>query len=139
MHDLFSWFRQPIYNKDDFFDSLSCNSRDHDSQSGRLRYSEQIKIDTEVMWNLRLGLTYIIFGGIMFNSFADLWCRHLVTLRGIVVAGGVVVHGAVVVDVLVVVIMEGGTVMEEEEGGVACPVVIRWRQQLVFGLSCGGT
>ncbi|KAK7279577.1 hypothetical protein RJT34_24630 [Clitoria ternatea] len=37
----------PVYNKDDFFDSLSCNALDHDSQNGRIRYSEQIKIDTE--------------------------------------------------------------------------------------------
>ncbi|MED6122196.1 hypothetical protein PIB30_117297 [Stylosanthes scabra] len=36
-----------VYNKDDFFDTLSCNSLDHDSQNGRVRYSEQIKIDTE--------------------------------------------------------------------------------------------
>ncbi|KAK7343891.1 hypothetical protein VNO77_12993 [Canavalia gladiata] len=38
---------KPVYNKDDFFDSLSCNALDHDSQNGRIRYSEQIKIDTE--------------------------------------------------------------------------------------------
>ncbi|KAK7407019.1 hypothetical protein VNO78_08659 [Psophocarpus tetragonolobus] len=38
---------KPIYNKDDFFDSLSSNVHDNASQSGRTRYSEQIKIDTE--------------------------------------------------------------------------------------------
>ncbi|KAF7808942.1 protein decapping 5-like [Senna tora] len=38
---------EPVYNKDDFFDSLSCNALDRDSQNGRTRYSEQIKIDTE--------------------------------------------------------------------------------------------
>nr|KYP53027.1 Protein LSM14 isogeny B [Cajanus cajan] len=38
---------KPVYNKDDFFDSLSCHALDHDSQNGRIRYSEQIKIDTE--------------------------------------------------------------------------------------------
>ncbi|XP_054809981.1 protein decapping 5-like [Prosopis cineraria] len=36
-----------VYNKDDFFDTLSCNSLDHDQHNGRTRYSEQIKIDTE--------------------------------------------------------------------------------------------
>ncbi|KAM2330215.1 hypothetical protein ACFX1X_021077 [Malus domestica] len=37
---------KPVYNKDDFFDTISCNSMSHD-QNGRTRYSEQIKIDTE--------------------------------------------------------------------------------------------
>ncbi|XP_009336641.2 protein decapping 5 isoform X2 [Pyrus x bretschneideri] len=37
---------KPVYNKDDFFDTISCNSTSHD-QNGRTRYSEQIKIDTE--------------------------------------------------------------------------------------------
>lgn len=43
---------QPIYNKDDFFDSLSCNALDHDSHNGRTRFSEQMKIDTEVKYPL---------------------------------------------------------------------------------------
>ncbi|CAL0321264.1 unnamed protein product [Lupinus luteus] len=38
---------KPVYRKDDFFDSLSSNTLDRDSQNGRIRYSEQIKIDTE--------------------------------------------------------------------------------------------
>ncbi|KMT08444.1 hypothetical protein BVRB_6g141210 [Beta vulgaris subsp. vulgaris] len=38
---------KPIYNKDDFFDTLSCNTLDHDSQNGRTRFSEQLKIDAE--------------------------------------------------------------------------------------------
>ncbi|KAE8648620.1 protein decapping 5 isoform X2 [Cucumis sativus] len=36
-----------LYNKDDFFDSLSYNAIDNDPQNGRTRYSEQVKIDTE--------------------------------------------------------------------------------------------
>ncbi|KAL6969794.1 hypothetical protein U1Q18_029507 [Sarracenia purpurea var. burkii] len=38
---------KPTYNKDDFFDSLSCNALDRESNKGRIRFSEQIKIDTE--------------------------------------------------------------------------------------------
>lgn len=73
---ILSCFLQPIYNKDDFFDSLSSNVHDNAPQNGRTRYSEQIKIDTEVC---------SIFHGsfiweTIFNSCADLWCRHLVIL-----------------------------------------------------------
>ncbi|ESW25317.1 hypothetical protein PHAVU_003G025600 [Phaseolus vulgaris] len=38
---------KPMYNKDDFFDSLSSNVHDNTSRNGRTRYSEQVKIDTE--------------------------------------------------------------------------------------------
>ncbi|KAF9595304.1 hypothetical protein IFM89_038456 [Coptis chinensis] len=38
---------KPVYVKDDFFDTLSCNALDHGSRGGRTRFSEQMKIDTE--------------------------------------------------------------------------------------------
>ncbi|KAJ9163403.1 hypothetical protein P3X46_023073 [Hevea brasiliensis] len=40
---------KPLYNKDDFFDTLSCNALDQDYQNGRTKFSEQLKIDTEVL------------------------------------------------------------------------------------------
>ncbi|KAL7260591.1 hypothetical protein ACSBR1_006285 [Camellia fascicularis] len=45
--ELVKFEMKPNYNKDDFFDSLSCNALDHDSNNGRTRFSEQMKIDTE--------------------------------------------------------------------------------------------
>ncbi|XP_022759228.1 protein decapping 5-like isoform X2 [Durio zibethinus] len=38
---------KPVYVKDDFFDSLSCDSLDGGSRDGRARFSEQMKRDTE--------------------------------------------------------------------------------------------
>ncbi|KAJ6768616.1 PROTEIN DECAPPING 5-LIKE [Salix koriyanagi] len=38
---------EPVYNKDDFFDTISCNAFDNESQNGRTRFSEQMKLDTE--------------------------------------------------------------------------------------------
>ncbi|XP_073140838.1 protein decapping 5-like [Henckelia pumila] len=38
---------KPVYNKDDFFDTLSCDTLGNDSNHGRTRYSEQMRLDTE--------------------------------------------------------------------------------------------
>ncbi|CAJ1932235.1 unnamed protein product [Sphenostylis stenocarpa] len=46
-NDLSNFDVKPIYNKDDFFDSLSSNVHDNASRNGKTRYSEQVKIDTE--------------------------------------------------------------------------------------------
>ncbi|KAI5678694.1 hypothetical protein M9H77_09644 [Catharanthus roseus] len=38
---------KPIYDKDNFFDSISSNAADNDQTNGRTRFSEQMKIDAE--------------------------------------------------------------------------------------------
>lgn len=45
---------QPVYVKDDFFDSLSCDSLGGGSRNGRTRFSEQMRRDTEVLYSIAL-------------------------------------------------------------------------------------
>ena len=53
---LFSWLLflllvlQPVYVKDDFFDSLSCDALDRGSRNGRTKFSEQLRKDSEVFF-----------------------------------------------------------------------------------------
>ncbi|KAF7133517.1 hypothetical protein RHSIM_Rhsim09G0113800 [Rhododendron simsii] len=88
----------PVYNKDDFFDTLSCNALDQASNNGRTRFSEQMKIDTEV----RLHLV----------SFQDIEAAE--------VGGGL----AVVVVVLGAIIMEGVMAIWGGDVVEACPLVL---------------
>ena len=39
---------QPVYVKDDFFDSISCGALDGGSRNGRARFSQQSTRDTNV-------------------------------------------------------------------------------------------
>ncbi|XP_074308276.1 protein decapping 5-like isoform X2 [Silene latifolia] len=39
--------KKTVYQKDDFFDTLSCNALDRESRNGRPRFSEQMRLDTE--------------------------------------------------------------------------------------------
>jgi protein LSM14 len=39
---------QPVYVKDDFFDSLSCDALDRESRNGRTKFSDQLRKDSEV-------------------------------------------------------------------------------------------
>lgn len=50
---------QPVYVKDDFFDSLSCDALDREEgRAERTKFSEQRKIDTEVVLQFSLLLSY---------------------------------------------------------------------------------
>lgn len=40
-------FMQPAYNKDEFFDTISCNSLNRGGRNGH-RFSERMKMDSEV-------------------------------------------------------------------------------------------
>ncbi|KAJ0098318.1 hypothetical protein Patl1_22013 [Pistacia atlantica] len=44
---------QPAYKKDDFFDTISCNSLNRGMRNGQNRFSERMKLDSETFGNFR--------------------------------------------------------------------------------------
>ncbi|KAM0935264.1 putative LSM domain superfamily, FDF domain, lsm14-like, DFDF domain-containing protein [Dioscorea sansibarensis] len=44
---------KPVYNKDDFFDTISCNSLNRGAWNGRAKYSERMRLDTETFGNFQ--------------------------------------------------------------------------------------
>ncbi|KAF8389815.1 hypothetical protein HHK36_024334 [Tetracentron sinense] len=102
---------KPVYVKDDFFDSISCNALDRGSQNGRTRFSEQMKIDTEVMCPFSLSITLQDLGPTKFPLDG---CRLLAIFQGIEVVE--VDVGQAVGVVHEVLIMVGGMAMS---GGAA--------------------
>lgn len=44
---------KPAYKKDDFFDTISCNSLNCGTREGQNRFSERMKLDTETFGNFR--------------------------------------------------------------------------------------
>ncbi|XP_022733057.1 protein decapping 5-like isoform X4 [Durio zibethinus] len=53
-----------VYVKDDFFDSLSCDSLGGGSR-GRTRFSEQMRRDTEVLYSIALGAGLVCVRGVI--------------------------------------------------------------------------
>lgn len=118
--------QQPVYNKDDFFDTISSNSFNNE-QNGRTRYSEQIKIDTEVIFPLFFIFfpPHLKFGD--FHLHGCIFCcyRLLELLQGIGVVEVAVV--AVAVGVTMEGIMEGDMAMLEGAVAEACLVRVHSR------------
>ncbi|KAL3651018.1 hypothetical protein CASFOL_007421 [Castilleja foliolosa] len=53
---------QPAYNKDDFFDTISCNSVGRGARNGQNRFSERMKFDTQHLATFKVELSSVIVG-----------------------------------------------------------------------------
>ncbi|XWS49372.1 hypothetical protein CRYUN_Cryun13aG0158000 [Craigia yunnanensis] len=56
---------KPAYKKDDFFDTISCNSQSRGARNGQNRFSERMKLDSETFGNFqrRSHVSYGPYGG----------------------------------------------------------------------------
>ncbi|XP_027085479.1 protein decapping 5 isoform X1 [Coffea arabica] len=53
---------KPAYNKDDFFDSISCNTTSRRGRNGQNRFSDRMKLDTETFGQFQQR-NYPVYGG----------------------------------------------------------------------------
>mgnify|MGYP003702227693 CR=1 FL=1 len=74
---------QPVYVKDDFFDSLTSGTFGRGGQNGRSRFSEQRKLDTEVQGPPAFLMLYhhCFADGCFLQTFGD-FPRHRQPYRG---------------------------------------------------------
>jgi len=111
---------QSAYKKDDFFDTISCNSLTRGSRNGQNRFSERMKQDTEVRNTLRTVISgYEIIRKLQCNFdvlFIHFLFRHLaISSRGIIsvmVLDGVRISGAHIIGEEGVMAMVGEGVVQ---------------------------
>lgn len=63
--------RQPAYNKDDFFDTISCHSVGRGTRDGQNRSSERVKLDSEV--SICCISRRSIHGNVLVNAYISLF------------------------------------------------------------------
>ncbi|XVF52165.1 hypothetical protein PTKIN_Ptkin04bG0242900 [Pterospermum kingtungense] len=51
----------PAYKKDDFFDTISCNSQSHGARNGQGRFTERMKLDNQTFGNFQHS-PHVIYG-----------------------------------------------------------------------------
>lgn len=80
---------QPAYSKDEFFDTISCNSLNRGQRNAQYRFSERMKLDTEVwlfLWiyyNLYMHCYEISFE-IIYSLFYLTFFRRLASNRELI-------------------------------------------------------